>query len=644
MKQYGWALVLAACALVYANSLDGSFHYDDEHSIQNNINIRDLGNISAFFRDPGTFSVDPNKGMYRPLLLVTYAFNYARGGYEVFGYHLVNLLLHGLNACLVWWLAGLLSGRRDVALLAGLLFALHPLGSEPVNYISSRSESLAGLFFLLGLGLFIRGSRSAGMGRAVLSWIALALGLLSKSTVITLPAVLLVYDFLCISQRDFQRLKERCMGCHLPYWAISAGYLALVWFNGFLSGSVKSQVRDGWTQLLTQLKAFAYYLHLLLWPLRLNVEHQFAEQEGWFDGAVLGGLLLLLSCAGLLIHLYRRRRDLPVFLWLWGVLVLLPVMVMPLNVLVNERRLYLTCAAFCIGLALMLRNAWWRRWQVAGRDLGMWLSLLVLLAYGSITLTRNPVWKDDASLWGDAVVKAPFMPRVHLYLGNAYKDTAMTTADSTEQMTHWRVAVVEYQQAIELDPSGDLGLRSLNNFGAVHFKLSQKERDPAKKKHHRQAAENAYRQAVQANPQYADGLVNLGTIYHERGREAGRTEKGRKLLGQAIFYYQEALKIEPNHPLAYANVGLVHYDLGDLEQTRQAYDKAYSITPWNPYLLNNMANLYIDLAKQNPGEKGRNHLLKARRYYQQALRHNPVYALPKRGLKQVEAMLDSGYW
>ena len=273
MKQ-GWALILipGVCILVYFNSLENSFHYDDEHSIQNNIHLRALGNIPTFFVDPATFSRDADKGMYRPLLLLTYALNYAWGGYEVLGYHVVNLFLHALNACLVWWLVCAMHDRREVALLAGLLFALHPLGSEPVNYISSRSESLAAVFYLLGMAAFISGGHQQKGRILALSWVALALGLLSKSTVITLPAVLLIYDYLFISGRKLPALWRCFLRRHAPYWGIAVGYLILISANGFFTNSIRSPVRDGWTQLLTQIKAFAYYLQLLFWPLRLRVE------------------------------------------------------------------------------------------------------------------------------------------------------------------------------------------------------------------------------------------------------------------------------------------------------------------------------------------------------------------------------------
>ena len=635
MKQ-GWTQILilgVVCILVYSNSLENSFHYDDEHSIQNNIHIRDLGNIPTFFVDPATFSRDADKGMYRPLLLLTYALNYAQGGYEVFGYHVVNLFLHGLNACLVWWLVGAMCGRPQVALLAGLLFALHPLGSEPVNYISSRSESLAAVFYLFGMAAFVSGCHQQKSWSLAFSWGALALGLLSKSTVITLPAVLLIYDYLFISGRRLPALGRGFLRRHGPYWGIAVGYLVLISVNGFFTNSLKASVRDGWTQLLTQVKAFAYYLQLLLWPLRLNVEHQFFEQKELQGAAMFGALLLVLSCAALLVHLYRRRCDLPLFLFLWGILTLLPVMVMPLNVLVNERRLYISCAAFCIGLALVLRSEMVRRYSLAGRDLGWGLGLLILLGYGGLTFSRNQVWADDFSLWRDAAEKAPRMPRVFLYMGNAHKDAAMRERDEGKIREHWQQARRSYQRTIELDPKSDLALRALNNRGSVNFVLEDYD-----------AAEKDYRRAVDLNPQYADALVNLGNIYHQRFVDGEKKEAGRKQLEQATHYYRRALEILPNHAFAYANMGLSYYHLGDFDQARNAYERAYFLTPRDERLLNNMGNLFAILGQRTQGEDGRNYLLKAREFYLQSRRINPAYPSPLRGLQHVEQLLNSGRW
>ena len=131
------AILLAGLVVVlYSNSLKGSFHYDDFHSIVDNPNIRQLENIPTFFVDPTLFSQDPQKAMYRPLLLVSYALNYAVGQYRVEGYHLVNIGLHLACTLLVWSLGSRAGLGRQGRLAAALLFAVHPLASEPVNYLT----------------------------------------------------------------------------------------------------------------------------------------------------------------------------------------------------------------------------------------------------------------------------------------------------------------------------------------------------------------------------------------------------------------------------------------------------------------------------------------------------------------------------
>ena len=626
----GWVLILGVCAMVYANSLHNGFHYDDEHSIQKNIHIRRLENIPAFFTDPAMFSVDAEKGMYRPLLLVTYALNFAVGKYQVFGYHVVNILLHGLNACLVWWLGRLLFGRGELALVAGLLFALHPVGTEPVNYISSRSESLAALFYLLGLGLFISGVQGRSQIRMAGSWGALALGLLGKSTVITLPAVLLVCDYLLLSRRRWEEMRKVLLKRHGPFWGISAAYLILITANKFLTRSLGTPVRDGWTQLLTQVEAFAYYLRLLLWPFGLNVEHQFFEQQSLLEAPTVVALLLLGSFFYLLFYLYRKRFDLVLFLNLWGILALLPVMVMPLNVLVNERRLYLPGVAFCLGLALVLR--WARRpgWRLGGQDLGRILALLVLLVYGISSFSRNRAWADDFTLWHDTIAKAPLMPRPHLYLGNAHKDVAQRTEDHEQMMLHWRAADASYNQVIKLGSNRELALRALNNLGSVHFTLQNY-----------QAAEEAYTRAVELNPRYADALVNLGNINLIYARQSTSNAEWQRLMAASIQYYERGLQIRPNHLEGNGNLGVALQDLGQYGKAKQAFERAYFLNPNDATVLSNLGKFYLLLAKETRqrGEEGRDLLLQSRSFFQRAMRANPAKKEPGQMLREVAGLL-----
>lgn len=636
-----WMLIVAVCGVVYANSLGGSFHYDDEHSVANNINIRDFSrqNLARFFVDPAMFSVDADKGMYRPVLLVTYALNFALdraiaeslgrdgpGGFGVHGYHLVNILIHAANACLVWWLTGLLGGTRATRLAAGLLFAAYPICTEPVNYISSRSESLAALFYLLGMAAFIRGR---GQGRILwVSWGALALGLLTKSTLITLPSVLLLYDLLFLSRGEWQRLRAQMWRRHAPGWAISLIYVAIISANGFLGRSAGNPVRHAWPQFLTQVKAMGHYLHLLAAPVHLSVERQFAVQETARDPVVVMAFLVILSLGGLTALAWRWRQRLTVFLLGWGVTVLLPVLIFPLNVLVNERRVYLSCAALCIGLAQAFPLEVGKRWHEGWR----WVPAAVLIAWlGTLTFQHNRVWADDFSLWRDATVQSPMMPRVFLYLGNAHKDAALREGAKEAVRAHWDSAVVAYRRVIELDRDPELSLRALNNVGGVHFVL--REYGPA---------EEAFRRAVDINPEYADALVNLGSATLERARHQIDLEARREGMEECIDLYKRALAIRPNHYQAHGNIGVAYQDLGQYDEARQSYERAIYLNPRDYNTYKNLGNLYTAMAgnAHRRGDPSFPLLRRARQYYLLSLREYPNYPPAQAGLGKVDGLLS----
>jgi hypothetical protein len=171
------AALIFVVALVYLNSLDNAFHFDDEHSLVENPHIRQLKNIPKFFYEPQMFSRNIGSEMYRPLVLVSYALNYHLGGYNVHGFHALNILLHLICVVLVYRLFGVFApDAKKWAWVLALGWGLHPLTAEPVNYISSRSESMAGLFYLAALLFYLRKDQ----GIAWLSVLCFAAGLLSS--------------------------------------------------------------------------------------------------------------------------------------------------------------------------------------------------------------------------------------------------------------------------------------------------------------------------------------------------------------------------------------------------------------------------------------------------------------------------------
>ena len=578
--------------------------------------------------------------MFRPLLLLTFALNYALNqaigldGYDVHGFHVVNLLLHAMTACFLWWFVRRATGRSDVALVGGLLFAVHPLGTEPVNYISSRSEGLASFFYMLALALFVRGSEQFDRRWLAASWLAVALGLLSKSTVITLPALIMLYDYLFLARRRWGVVRDRLLRVHGPYWLISAAYLWAITANQFLTRSLQQPVRDRWSQFLTQSEAFSYYLKLLLWPTELNVEHQFFTQRT-MEWTTAGAIMILASFLWGVYILYHRRQDVAFFLTAWGTLAVLPVLVMPLNVLVNERRIYMTCAAFCVGFALVLCSDWMRRRRVGPSDLGLILAVVVAVAYSGLTFERNRVWFDEFSLWRDSVSKSPLMPRSNLYLGNAFKEVAIRTDDKRVEEENWKLAAASYEQVRRVASDrehADLALRALNNLGSVRFMLKDFD-----------AAERAYREAYRRNPQYADALVNIGNIALVRGRKlrnTGERDKGVEIWRQGVEHYRNALKLAPNHYAAFGMMGLTLYEMGQYGEAHKAYQRAITINPNDYSTLANLGNLFVRQAElvREKGEDGAAQLRQAEEYYHRAIRANPAKQEPKDGLKRVQEM------
>src|SRR5262245_36734177 len=192
-------LLAAAIACAYANSLGIGFHFDDWHVLEQNPHIRSVAEIPRFFVDPGTTSVLRENKDLRPVLMTTFALNYAVSGTAPWSYHLVTLLLHWIVALLVLrivpdhlWLG---DDGPLVGLAAALVVAVHPLNTEPVDYISARSAVLTTALYLGAFDAAVR-------RRAIVAVLLAALAMLTKSVAITLPLVVLAHAYVGHAPRD----------------------------------------------------------------------------------------------------------------------------------------------------------------------------------------------------------------------------------------------------------------------------------------------------------------------------------------------------------------------------------------------------------------------------------------------------------
>ena len=629
--QHG-AVIAAALVVVYANSMGGSFHYDDLHSIVENPHIRSLSRIPSFFASPQSFSVDADKAMFRPLLLVTYAANYSLGAYAVLGYHLVNLGLHLICALLVWSLARFFGLAPLGALGAALLFGLHPLCAEPVNYISSRSESLAACLYLAAFRLYLE--RRPGTDAASLA--CFCGGLLAKSTVITLPAVLWLGDYW--TRGEFPKVRR-----HLWFWVVGAGYVALLMWQRLAQGSLQLAPRSLDVQIWTQLKAAAYYVKLVSMPVGLNVEHQFFEASVG-DWATVLGAAILISLLALFWTVPSRNR-----LWLaWPVIVSLPTTIVPLNVLVNEHRLYLPLAGLSILAARWFASMQVRRLILPGAA--------ALLACSVLTVQRNAVWATELELWRDSTRKSPSMPRPHVHLGNALQQRGQVTeamlafgtalrldpghraartnlanllyeagiaadpdAATPEAVAYLQRAAAEYETVLELDPEYR---EALNNLGNVYRVTGQLD-----------LAADLYRRATRFHPGFGDGFYNLGRVLMSQGRHR-----------EAAAQLEEAARLQPGVAQGHFELGNARALAGDLDAALRAYRRARDLSPENLAHQYNLAETATHLGQGawNRGEAGPATAAwqEALAAYERVALHDPSYRRVRQRLEQVRFRLD----
>jgi len=521
--------------LVYVWGTPNPFHYDDLHSIRDNPHIRTLSNIPAFFTHPEYFTSDPRSAMYRPLLLVSYTLNYALDKLQVRSYHWVNIAIHVVNSGLVLVLAQYLFRRSAVALMAAIVFALHPVNSEVVNYISSRSESLCALFLLVSFIAYMRARATAedydlrdGADRLLAyTWTRTTVGLhmpmyglalmafvgslLCKAVAVVLLPLLVVYE-ICFPQRAPS--WRMVVGRLVPFAAIALVYMVAM-RQMLHTALVEAPVREAWVQWATQVKALAYYIKLLCYPWALNIEHQFslggAEPVVWVSVALVFSILAWAWRSGAAVR----------FFVFWFFIALAPTFVVPLNVLVNEHRLYLPSVAFAMGLACGLERLW------RSSKAGAICCVLLALAYGGLDIQRTLMWLNAQTLWGQSLAKSPRMPRPQLYMGNVHKE-----AGRHEE------ALVSYVTALKVQPeilSGGDMVSIYNNIGATYLAMGRFSE-----------ARIAYEKTLQIDPEYElaqESLEALMALKNEDGQAEAEVLQRRGLIALVQGRVEEAVAL-----------------------------------------------------------------------------------------------------
>ena len=339
-------------AIAYWNSFDVPFVFDDLLSIQRNAGVR-FGDF-----------LSPSVLGQRPLLYLTFSIDYALHGLDVWGYHVGNLLFHLLNGILVFFIGQHIfrlhstdERRTNVfALLAAAFFIVHPVQTESVTYISSRSELVSTFFYALAFLVFIKTpKRYIGFLLSLLVGFLGFLGILSKETVITLPASLVLYDFLFLSESQIRQVLSRwrfyitfVIGAALAIYKLVT--VMLVGAIGKAEGNLPP-----WNYFLTQTRVVTKYVQLVFFPLSLNLDYDFKPSGSLLEPRVLAASLFLLTliAAGWFL---RRRQPIAAFSIFWFFITLSPTSsFVPILDVIFEHRLYLPMVGVCLSFPLVLQ-------------------------------------------------------------------------------------------------------------------------------------------------------------------------------------------------------------------------------------------------------------------------------------------------
>ena len=588
-------LLAALVFAVYSNSLQVPFLFDDISNIKENPHIQ-LAELSLKEIAEAAFK-SPLRN--RPVANISFAFNYYLHGYEVFGYHLVNILIHLANGLLLYLFAKqtlrfpCISKRykqsKWIPFVTTFIWLVHPIQIQSVTYVVQRMNSMAILFYMLSFLLYIK-ARSIGPQNR--SWAlytgSLLAGILafgSKEISATLPVFILVYEWFFFQDLDRSWLKRNLVRLLmlLPVLVlITILYLGIHPLERILA---TYEIRDFTLgqRVLTEFRVVIFYLSLLVLPLpsRLNLQHDFVLSNSIVDPpSTLIAIITVVLLLGLSICLARRDRLISFcILWFLGNLVI-ESSVIGLEIIYEHRNYLPSMLILLMVVSLALQ---YNRFQV--HVIGVMCSVALLFAIW--TYQRNYTWTDDLLLWQDSVEKSPSMARPRNNWANALSRRRQHSA-----------AIEQLELAIQLQAGN----------ARTHFNLANEYREVKKANE----AIKHYTLAIKFLPDYAFAHNNLAVLLNDMG-----------MTSQAIEHYLHALEIDPTFAEAHNNLGVAYAKQGEYQKALQHYEKSLSLYPRDIYAQKNIASVYNELGSQLAKQGMTSQAIE---HYSQALRFWPAYA------------------
>lgn len=612
-----------ATGLVYAQVWQHAFlNYDDNQYVTQNPQV--LGGLTpAGLRWAFTGIHSAN---WHPLTTLSHMLDVQLFGVHAGSHLLVNVLLHAISAIVLYEIFRHATAQRGASAFVAALFALHPLHVESVAWVAERKDALSALLGLLSIAAYIAWVRRPSAGRYALALLLLALGLLAKPMLVTLPFIFLLFDWWPLRRLSPVRLKALAIE-KLPFLLLAVAAAAVTFAVQrsagavVATGSLPVSIRLG-----NALLATATYLAKSVWPVDLAV---FYPMQLPIPSWKVAAATAVLGAISALVWLRARRQPYLVTGWLWYLAMLVPVigLVQVGDQAMADRYTYLPS----IGLSVMLAfgaselAAGWRRGRLA-------LSIAaaaVVLACAALTAQQLRHWRNSETLFNHALAVTEGNYVAHTNLA-----AVMLERGRAED------AVAHFEQAVSLRPDhaqAQINIRIARGFllaqrgdgaGAAAQYAAALEADPSNAMAHfnwgvllvqqgdLSAGAEHYGEALRLAPDYAKAHNNLGLVRARQGR-----------WDEALTHYRRALELAPYLAEAYGNLGIALETTGDRAGALAAYRSLVRMQPHEPKARYNLAALLADLGQTEQAEQ----------QYRAALRLVPGWAPAEEGLAKLRA-------
>ena len=596
-------LIVVLGGLVYSNSLQGEFQFDDNTAIVNNLNIKDLSN----FTHPQVL----RRLVDRPLPTFTFALNYHYHQFAVAGYHWVNMLLHLLTTWLVFLLLQSLLllpefstvFRREhikiLALLGALFFLLHPIQTQSVAYITQRMTILAALFYLLTIYMYLKTRQlhiSKGLTAQVFFYYFLLavsgfLAVYSKQTAVTVAGAVFLTELFFIRNKNGKSYKilltVMLLGMAFPvvYFSITRG----------LPRETFEISRAEY--LFTQFKVIVNYFQLILLPIHQTIDHYVPLASRLTEWKALLSFVFLSAILVAAVYFYKRFKLASFAVFFFFLSIFIESSIFPIRDVMYEHRLYLGIFAISLIIIDLVYNLLPKKHQKNA----LIVASILLFVYAFASHKRNEVWQTELALWTDAVQKSPQKARPHNNLGYIYFTKGQH-----------KKAIAEFEKAVQLKPDYASAYNNLAN--------SWVEQKQANK------AIPYYQKAIESDSLFAKAMTNLAHTYLTTGNLQGAIKYYKKALRvkpdmypvikklartyarardyeNAINYYQIFLKKQPQNVPALSNLGSVYLDANQPQEAIVYFEKALRIAPNDWKALVNLGNSYLHLGQVLKSQK-----------------------------------------